>query len=749
MKRKKILSASFCLLLSLPLIASCDVRNASDSEVKVNQVRSISITGQPKKVYYRMDEDFDPTGLDFKLNLRNGTSVDMQSFDFSFSKVDFSDESKPQVTVTYDGDYGQGETIFNNGLIYDKVLKLDIVNPPLKNTYAPGEEFDSSGINVLATWSDGYRTSVDYHEISYEPKIIQNDTKDITIKYKGGEAKLPINKTAITKIEYSIPSNYNGLYYLGNTLDLKGINVKLTFQDGSSRNAKESELSYKMDGNNFDSSTPLENVGKHNLSIYFANRLVNKSAIPVEVKDAYLIEAENYYSSSSAPTGSGSYVVKGDSSQYRSYSDSDTASGGKYVGGINTNDTMDFHFNSKEARKASVAISLANTNIDKNSSGQYPVRSIETNLNKLIKVKINGNDYPIGDDVKLKGEESINGKDVVDGSLWFRWQQISFGNMETQVGDNVIEVQFVVDFNRPGDNYIAAPNVDYMKVNFENNGQIMEDKVQSVTLTPNIDLKNLKISDALGSKTFTSFIVYESGIKNPSPLENFKFTIDGTEWKVGETLENFSSGNHILKAVLREDETKEFNFDIVIKNEQLFEAEDFFTSKDQVPQGVTNYALKIKGTARKATDAPKGDDKYRASGDAYLGYIADGDEMEYHFQTKKEQKGKLTIRLTNSYVVKGNNGNPSQIDSIPLSDVIDISFNGTRLSTIDNIKLDAWSDPNGSFNGWFVWSLVDLGELLTKAGEDNVLKITFKGQIKRPYDNNPAAPNLDYIKIAY
>lgn len=112
-----------------------------------------------------------------------------------------------------------------------KATKIEISSLPSKLKYKNGESFDSSGLVVTATYSDGTVQEITDYTLS-SPDMSSAGTKTVTITYDEQTATFDIEVIAISKIE--ITTLPNKLEYRKNeTLDTTGLVVSTVWTDGS------------------------------------------------------------------------------------------------------------------------------------------------------------------------------------------------------------------------------------------------------------------------------------------------------------------------------------------------------------------------------------------------------------------------------------------------------------------------------------------------------------------------------------
>lgn len=130
--------------------------------------------------------------------------------------------------------------------IAKEVVEIELTSLPSKLKYKRGESFDSSGLIVTATYSDGtVQETTDYTLSS--PDMSSAGTKTVTITYDDQTATFDIEVIAISKIEITtLPDKLE--YRKNETLDTTGLVVSTVWTDGS----KETISDYTLSG--FDST---------------------------------------------------------------------------------------------------------------------------------------------------------------------------------------------------------------------------------------------------------------------------------------------------------------------------------------------------------------------------------------------------------------------------------------------------------------------------------------------------------------
>ena len=300
--KKKLLT---CLLL-LPLLVSCGAPSLTPSESGGDNppvepevtLSSIEIT-PPTKLEYEIGEELDTTGL--KVIAKYSDNSTKEVTDYTLSGFSSAIAGNVVVTVTY-----QGKTAAFNVVIKEKepdpitLVSISVV-PPTKLEYEVGDELDTTGLKVIAHYSDATTEEVtDYQLYGFSSMEIGNVTIMVTyegkttsfvvtIKEKTPEPPVTVN---LLRIEVTPPTKTE--YEVGEELSLTGMVVTAFYDDDTSKVV----TNYSVSG--FDSSNP----GSVTVTVTFENK---SSSFDVTIKTPVVpptpeekIPAERIYLSTSA-----------------------------------------------------------------------------------------------------------------------------------------------------------------------------------------------------------------------------------------------------------------------------------------------------------------------------------------------------------------------------------------------------------------------------------------------------------------
>ena len=136
----------------------------------------------------------------------------------------------------------KGVTYYNVNTSNLSVEKVEIKSLPSKLEYNAGENIDMAGLKVEATYSDGQTKDVT-ESVIFSPSLSEitksTGTKEVTVSYGGVSAndkiEIKVNEAVITSIAITkYPSTLT--YYVGESVDVTGIEVTATYSDGQTGN---------------------------------------------------------------------------------------------------------------------------------------------------------------------------------------------------------------------------------------------------------------------------------------------------------------------------------------------------------------------------------------------------------------------------------------------------------------------------------------------------------------------------------
>ena len=208
--------------------------------VHIRDAKSIEITSNPDKMTYALGEEFDNTGMVVTVNYSDNTTEVVT--DYVVSGFDSSAEGNRTVTVQWTSPAGSTYKKTFTVEVVDtspKVTGIYIDTLPNKVEYDLRESLDTTGLVVMANYTDGSTAEVTGYTVSGY-NALKSGEQTITVTY--GEFtttfKVYVDVSAKTLESITI-STYPSktTYYIGDSLDTTGLVLTLTYSDGSTATA--------------------------------------------------------------------------------------------------------------------------------------------------------------------------------------------------------------------------------------------------------------------------------------------------------------------------------------------------------------------------------------------------------------------------------------------------------------------------------------------------------------------------------
>ena len=120
-----------------------------------------------------------------------------------------------------------------------KVTGIEVTTEPAKTEYVEGDALDLSGMVVTATYDDGSSVAVDgYTTVPAEGVELTVDDTTVTVSYEGHTATftITVSEKALAELTgITVAGPTMTTYTVGESLDLTGLVVTATYDDGSSK----------------------------------------------------------------------------------------------------------------------------------------------------------------------------------------------------------------------------------------------------------------------------------------------------------------------------------------------------------------------------------------------------------------------------------------------------------------------------------------------------------------------------------
>lgn len=174
---------------------------------------SIAITTPPAKTTYVSGETFSPAGMIVTATYSNGATL--KATGYSFSPDTALTDGTTSVTIEYT-EGGVTKTAEQAITVVHRLTKIEITAQPTKKVYEYGDSFQSAGMVVKATYSDGATANVTGYSCS--PTLLSTvGTQTITVSYtENGVTKTATTSVTVNRKTISaVPSQSGTLTYNG------------------------------------------------------------------------------------------------------------------------------------------------------------------------------------------------------------------------------------------------------------------------------------------------------------------------------------------------------------------------------------------------------------------------------------------------------------------------------------------------------------------------------------------------------
>lgn len=176
---------------------------------------SIAITTPPAKTTYVSGETFNPAGMVVTATYSNGATL--KATGYSFSPDTALTDGTTSVTIEYT-EGGVTKTAEQAITVVHRLESISITTKPTKTTYEYGDSFQSAGMVVKATYSDGATANVTGYSCS--PTLLSTvGTQTITVSYtENGVTKTATTSVTVNRKTISaVPSQSGTLTYTGSS----------------------------------------------------------------------------------------------------------------------------------------------------------------------------------------------------------------------------------------------------------------------------------------------------------------------------------------------------------------------------------------------------------------------------------------------------------------------------------------------------------------------------------------------------
>lgn len=190
-------------------------------------ITGITVSKMPDKTTYYQGELFDITGLEVSKTYSDGVLEAIT--DYKLSGFDSSSAGTKTITVTASGK----TTTFEITVSEASITAISVTTMPTKVNYHIGKEFDSTGIAVTATASDG--STIDVTKDCTYSGFDSSSPKQCEITVTYGNFTCTFEVTIMQPERISNIESTSGIYFVGDTTEVKVTGITVEYSDGSER----------------------------------------------------------------------------------------------------------------------------------------------------------------------------------------------------------------------------------------------------------------------------------------------------------------------------------------------------------------------------------------------------------------------------------------------------------------------------------------------------------------------------------
>lgn len=573
------------------------------------------------------------------------------------------------------------------------VTSLEVISKAKKNNYIVGESFDTTGLKLVAKWSDNIDDELYDGEYTIFPKQFSKGDKNVTFTYEGCSLNYSVEVISMDDIKInklcvddSLIEKTGQTRYVNFKEKLK---VEATNLDGSI----ETLNNYIIKDNNetITDANYFIGAGEHNITIEYGDKnyefmmFGNYSLIEAEIENN---ENEFFYTDL---IGNGVMNSSGKEDTPR-ISNIETASNNTYMGEIAYGRGLTFNFYSNKNIRANLmlnassAYTLAVGVNEDGSSSWAPTKAGDIYLDETFSCEINDKKTTLSHE-KLEGMEWTLDKRG-SYSIFANWKLVNLGEFNIEQGFNKVKLICIAANDEKNNAKLA--NVDYLKVDFIDNNHIHKlNKIEGKEPTCTTD----------GISTYYSCVCGKMFLDEQCKNEITSLPIipmlgHNLIWKndIGICA---NCGKTVNKKIIVE---AEHNNSLV--------ADEFEEYKKS-----GNY-VEIEST--------KMDGKNQGS---YLGSIYKNDKVIFHVNSEITQKASLNMIACSNYVLNYDaSGNPKDIGDAEINKIFTMKVNGKQVAIPNDICFKGQEYEKGGWDERFTqWETKTLLDIDLKVGDNTII----------------------------
>lgn len=311
------------------------------------------------------------------------------------------------------------------------VTSFEITKAPNVTEYMAGERFNPEGMEVTVKWEDGvvWKSGVDFSlaDLTFKPSVISETDKKVRCYFDEnsyGDVDITVGNVSFTLEIGRQPAKTT--YIEGEKFDKNGLIVYMV-----RGNSKKEIVDY-----DYSPKGELKTTDKNITVTYTGESVLLPITVNAKNKAVYM-EAENATLIKGTET---SKMAKKKDGNSAGWDLCEKASGGDFVCDAFPKDKIQFTFTAESAGKGKISMTASSNATEVGVGTQSaPSKANDMQVNKVLKLYVNGVEVKIGDDVILKGVEFDHGT----RETWVYWRTVLLGGAEFKAGENTVTIEII------------------------------------------------------------------------------------------------------------------------------------------------------------------------------------------------------------------------------------------------------------------------------------------------------------------
>jgi len=196
--------------------------------INAKGVNGVSLLSSPAKTNYVVGDTIDLTGLKLQVYYSDGTTA-VATEGFTANVETLESAGNKLITVTY---YGKTAN-FRVSVVALQATLLEIETLPSKTDYFVGDEIDTTGLVIKATYNNGKTASVT-GGFTVTTVLDSADVTEVVIEHAGKTVSYPIKVTAVVSTGWTLATEPTKLkYIIGENIDTTGLTITEYYNNGN------------------------------------------------------------------------------------------------------------------------------------------------------------------------------------------------------------------------------------------------------------------------------------------------------------------------------------------------------------------------------------------------------------------------------------------------------------------------------------------------------------------------------------